>query len=205
VLTEKQKWKLEVARNTVTHITMVLEETFVAVFKLIESTDLRHAGFDAIKKMQAARDEMMIFINALDGVENKKGEERNMHDSSNVKMAHDLAQEPTERYLSRLIKSVTGPMPVSAGPVQATREGRPFLRAIGDDAELLARTEHVRGKNEPMNSFYARVGLGPGQIRVMSASEISRFVETVSTHEEVKPPTAGAFGQPAPQRFLLEV
>jgi hypothetical protein len=127
-----------------------------------------------------------------------------MHDSSNIKMAHDLAQEPSERYLARLIKSVTGPMPVSAGPVQATREGRPFLKAIGDDAELLARTEHVRSKKEPMMSFYARVGLGPTQIRTMSKSEISKFVETISTHEDVKPPQAGAFGRPAPQKFLLE-
>jgi hypothetical protein len=203
MLTEKQKWKLEVRRNTVCHITSVFAETLAEIAALLEY-EPRHAGFDAIKKMQEARDEMMIFIDALDGVENKKREERKMQDSANIKMANDLAQEPTARYLTRLIKNVTGPMPVLAGPVQATREGRPFLKAIGDDAELLARTEHVRTKNEPLISFYARVGLGPGQIRVMSKSDISKFVEIVSANEDVKPPQAGAFGRPAPQRFMLE-
>jgi hypothetical protein len=203
VLTEKQKWKLEVARNTFTHITMVLEETFVEVFKLIERTETRHAGFDAIKKMQAARDEMMTFINALDGVENKKGEVRNMHDSANVQMAHKLAEESTERYLSRVIKSAA-PMVIAAGPAPGTREGKPGPKVVGDDPELLDCTSHVRATKETMMQFFARTGLGAHQIRTMSKSEITKFVATVSIHEEVKPPQAGVFGGPAPQRFVLE-
>lgn len=202
MMTEKQKWKLEVARNTVTHITMVLEDTFVDVFKLIEATDTRHAGFDAIKKMQEARDEMMTFINALDGVENEKKGGNTMHDSANVKMAHALAQESTERHVSRLIKSVTGPMVITAGPTPGTREGKPGPKVLGDDKELLDRTAHVRSKNEPMNSFYARVGLGPNQILTMSKSEITKFCETVSANEDVQPPTSSF--RPLPQKFVLE-
>jgi|HubBroStandDraft_6_1064221.scaffolds.fasta_scaffold01095_10 hypothetical protein len=202
MLTEKQRWKLEVARNTVTHIAMVLEDTFVDVFKLVEATETRHAAFDAIKKLQEARGEMMIFIDALDGVENKKREERKMQDSANLKMAHAMAEEPTGRYLARLIKNAE-PLVVIAGPALGTREGKPGPKMVGDDKELLDRTAHVRSKNEPMNSFYARIGLGPNQIRVMSKSEISKFVETVSANEDIKPPV-GTFGRPAPQKFLLE-
>jgi hypothetical protein len=127
-----------------------------------------------------------------------------MHDSANIKMAHDLAQEPTERYLSRLIKSVTGPMPVSAGPVQATREGRPFLKSIGDDAELLEKTKHVRRPKECLMEFYARTGIGAHQVRTLSMADLNTLVETVSKNEAVQPPQAGAFGRPAPQRFVLE-
>ena len=124
-----------------------------------------------------------------------------MSDSTNVQMQHQLAEEPTGRYLARLIKNAE-PMVIVGGPTLGTREGRPGPRVLGDNAELLSRTEHVRTKNEPMNSFYARIGLGPVQIRTMSKAEISRFVETVSQHESVQPP-ASTFGKPS-QKFVLE-
>jgi len=125
------------------------------------------------------------------------------HDSANTSMQHQLAQERSDNFLARLIKSVTGPMVIAAGPVPGTREGRPGPRAIGDDPTLLEKTAHVRTKNEPMNSFYARVGLGPKQILAMSKAEISHFVEVATANETPKAPT-GMYAQPAPQRFVLE-
>jgi hypothetical protein len=134
---------------------------------------------------------------------NSKGELTMNHDSSNVEMQHQLAQERSETFLSRLVRGITGPMVISAGPAPGAREGRPGHRVMSDDPVLLAKTDHVRSKNEPMNSFYARVGLGPVQIRTMSRSEISHFVEVATANEEPKPPT-GTFGQPAPQKFVVE-
>jgi len=128
-----------------------------------------------------------------------------MSDSTNVQTAHDLAQHQSESYVARIVRSVTGPMPIVGGPSLGAREGKAGPRVVPDDKELLDRTAHVRTKNEPMLSFYARVGLGPTQILAMSKAEISHFVETVSQHENVQAPQAGAFGRPAPQRFLLEV
>jgi hypothetical protein len=119
-----------------------------------------------------------------------------------IKMAHAMAEEPTGRYLARLVKSAE-PMVIVAGPSLGTREGKPGPRVVGDDKELLDRTAHVRSKKETMMQFFARTGLGAYQIRTMSKSEISHFVETASQHESVQPPTS-TFGRPAPQRFVLE-
>lgn len=71
-LAEKRAWKLQCSRNTFVHLTMVLEETFAQAAPLLKDADIRGAGFDAIEKLQAARDGMMAFINALEGVEYQK-------------------------------------------------------------------------------------------------------------------------------------
>jgi hypothetical protein len=127
-----------------------------------------------------------------------------MSDSTNVQVAFDKAEESTARFVSRLIKSAQ-PMVITAGPAPGTREGKPGPRVLGDDAELLDRTAHVRTKKETMMQFFARVGLGANQIRTMSKSEISKFVEIVSANatDDVRPPSS-TFGRPAPQRFVLE-
>jgi len=125
------------------------------------------------------------------------------HDSANIEMQHQLSQEKSDRFLSRLIKSVTGPLPVLAGPGLSARDGHPGQPVVGDDPELLAKTQHVRKPKERLMEFIARVGMSPNQMRTLSKEEISRFVATVSQHEQLNAP-AGMFGQPAPQRFVLE-
>src|SRR5208337_2321919 len=68
-MTEQQSWKLECFRNSMCHLTKVLEDEFVEAFPLIKEFDTRHAAFDAIAAMQSARDSMMRFLDLLDGVE----------------------------------------------------------------------------------------------------------------------------------------
>jgi hypothetical protein len=94
----------------------------------------------------------------------------------------------TERDIDRMIRRAKQqPMRVVAGPVpKGTRNGRP-VTVVGDDEDLLRRTAHVRLKHETtMNPFYARVGLGAAEIRKMSKSEISHFVEIATANTEVE-------------------
>jgi len=72
---EREIWRLTCFRNTAVHLTMVLENEFAEVATLLEYA-ARHAGFDAIREMQAARDAMMKFINVLDGIETPKEEKQ---------------------------------------------------------------------------------------------------------------------------------
>jgi len=125
-----------------------------------------------------------------------------MHDSANVQMSHKLAEESTDRYLARVIKSA-GPMVITAGPAPGTREGKPGPKVLGDDAELLEKTKHVRRSKECLMEFYARTGVGAHQVRTLSKSDITTLVETVSKNEDLQPPIS-AFGGPAPRRFVLE-
>jgi hypothetical protein len=128
-----------------------------------------------------------------------------MHDSANVQMSHKLAEESTDRYLARLVRNAE-PMVCVAGPAPATREGRPGPKFIGDDTELMEKTKHVRKPKERLMEFYARTGIGAHQVRTLSKPALTALVQTVSANanEDVKPPQAGAFGRPAPQKFLLE-
>jgi hypothetical protein len=77
-----------------------------------------------------------------------------------------------------------GRMPVIGNHSYTPRDGRPAPRVVGDDPQLLAATAHVRKPQERMGEFFARTGLSAAQIRVMSPGEISKFVETVSCHED---------------------
>jgi hypothetical protein len=129
------------------------------------------------------------------------------HDVTNLGVAQQKAEGATNGFLSRLIARVTGPMPVISGPVQATREGRPFQKAVGDDPVLLEKTKHVRNKKETMMQFYSRVGLGAAQIRTMSKEEIAHFVEVVAANPEFQERAAEALSfEPKlqPTRFNLD-
>jgi len=123
--------------------------------------------------------------------------------TENIAMSQKLTEELSERFLARLVKSVTGPMQVVSGPGLAAHDGRPGQKPTGDDAELLAKTQHVRKPQERLMEFIARTGLSPLQMRAMSKDEISRFVAIVSGHAQEAKPT-GTFGQRAPQKFVLE-
>jgi hypothetical protein len=127
-----------------------------------------------------------------------------MSNSENLQTVRNLAEPSTGGYISRLLKSVSGSMPIVAGLAPGTREGIPGPRSIGDDPVLLEKTAHVRAKKEKMMEFFARTGLGAYQIRTMSKGEISKFVEVASANEDIKPPQMSIYGKPAPQNFVLD-
>lgn len=110
------------------------------------------------------------------------------------------------QYIGGLLKSLR-PMPVVAGASDAAPvDNRPIRTTVGEDTELLVKTEHVRKKGEKLMQFFARTGLGAAQIRPMSKGEITRFVETVSQHEPVQAPRELTEGpRPRPQRFVLDM
>jgi hypothetical protein len=61
-----------------------------------------------------------------------------------------------------------------------------------EDWGIINLVSHTMKKGEALLAWYARIGLGRGQIVTMSRSEISKFVETVERNsaEEVRPPQA---------------
>jgi hypothetical protein len=92
-------------------------------------------------------------------------------------------------FLRRILNSWTSPMRVVAGPVQGPVDNRSPRPSAGESQELLDRTEHVRGKKEPMSSFHARTGLGKAQIMEMSREEITRFVAIAEQNAAEEPGT----------------
>lgn len=65
-------------------------------------------------------------------------------------------------------------------PKVIMREGIPKrVELIGEDAELLAKTEHVRNRGECMYEFYARTGIDAHFLRHATEKEISDRVALV--------------------------
>lgn len=105
-------------------------------------------------------------------------------------------------FLRRLIDTCWArPMTVVGGPTTGPQDNLVMRPVAPQDQELLDRTSHVRLKGEKLLQFYARVGLGPAQIRTMSRAEIKRFVDIAEENAEQQPkffePT------PLPQKIRL--
>ena len=116
----------------------------------------------------------------------------------------DPPEQPSNNFLARLIANAK-PLVILAGPAQPPRDNLPIRKVLGDDPQLLAMTEHVRNKKEKMFQFYARVGLGPSQIRTMSKAEISHFVEVVSQQERGFENPAHFEPRAMPKKLMLDI
>lgn len=98
-----------------------------------------------------------------------------------------VAQPNTYGFMRRILDSWNTPLKVVAGPKPAPTDNRITPEVLGDDAELLKRTTHVRLKGERMSQFHARVGLGASQILQMSYSEIKHFCDVAEESAEQLP------------------
>jgi hypothetical protein len=107
-----------------------------------------------------------------------------IQDLTNSNAAHEAANVGIGAHIARLLARVTGPMPIVTGPAQATKEGVPGPRVIGDDPDLLDLTKHVRAPKERLFQFYARTGIGPVEIRSLCATELARRVELAEQNAE---------------------
>jgi hypothetical protein len=108
-------------------------------------------------------------------------------------------------FLRGLLDRWTSPLRVLAGPVQGPVDNRTPRPVAGEDQELLDRTEHVRGKKEPMSSFHARTGLGKSQILSMSRDEIARFVAIAEQNAANEPGTNYFEPKSAPRKLRISL
>jgi hypothetical protein len=100
-----------------------------------------------------------------------------------------------ERAIGRQIENAR-PMPIVAGPVGAAINGV-SRRVIGDDAVLLARTQHLRLKKETMGQFHSRTGIGANQILTLSLKELESLYKITQLQEKIEAPKA----TPIPSKF----
>jgi len=179
-VTPRQEWQLECFRNSMCHLTKVLEDEFAAVFSILKSYETRHAGFDAVRDMRAARDSMMTFINGLDGVESTKlTEEKSMFSPHEEQTLKRLAAENTP--LSRPVVDHNKSHHPATGDFLA-REFAKCTRIETIDPEQdyevinILRSAGVLQKGERVMEFFARTGIGRAQILTMTKDEIKKAV-----------------------------
>ena len=72
-----------------------------------------------------------------------------------------------------------------------------------EDAELLARTKHVRRKGERLMQLFARTGIGADQIRRWDAQRIAKFCEAGERAMEPPPPIVTPPKEPAGARLVI--
>ena len=115
-------------------------------------------------------------------------------------------QATVGQFLKGLLARVVAPVVVSGPPLPSPVDGHAPLRSRGDDEQLLAKTAHVRKKDERLMEFYARTGLGAAQIREMSRKQIEEFVEVAALQEQPPVPAMLVEGpRPLPRKLFIEV
>lgn len=109
------------------------------------------------------------------------------HDVTNSNIAAEKAEAENSRgWFARLMDSVRGPMPIVAGSALPSREGLPGrpLLGVNADSELLAKTKHLRHKDESMMEFFARTMIGAHTIRNVSKAELDHLYEVATSNPD---------------------
>lgn len=87
----------------------------------------------------------------------------------------------TESYLTGIVERV---LAKQTSQPQKWVSGYGVTSTLEQDADLLARTAHVRTPGEKIMQFFARTGLGLHQLRNMTKDEIKRFVDVTTANPQ---------------------
>jgi hypothetical protein len=131
------------------------------------------------------------------------------HDVTNEGVANAKAEGNFGKFLSRLVSSVRGPMPIVGGSGLPPVDGKPGRKVTGVDADpvLLDRTKHLRKKNESMMGFFARTCIGAHAVRTVSRNELDRLYQVALANPEYRENETVIqetfTPKPRPTRFIL--